>query len=273
MWCLVGGCDKIPAMTAMSELKVDICGELKEMVDQYHQGFPNLSLPQIAKKINVAYPTLKRVMNLNGNPSLSVVTNILLNTGNQQQLPLFLQRMNPTLAKAFNSYFSHNAETQSLDLDSSTLFANKDYLFILLLAFSEAGTTEFEIRQEYGAQGVSRLQELLYRGIVVLKDERIYGQLSKITFNQNIMKESVLHCIEQCYEPKLFGTGDNWLSLQTESVNREKAVPEIRKIIQNAYKEIKEVLYHEDFQGNDKVFISMVMDQILNSDNNPGVYQ
>ena len=118
-------------MTAMSELKIDICGELKEMVEHYHRGFPNLSLPQIAKKINVSYPTLKRVMNQNGNPSLSVVTNILLNTGNQQQLPLFLQRMNPILARAFNSYFSHNSETPSLDVDSSSLFANKDYLFIL----------------------------------------------------------------------------------------------------------------------------------------------
>ena len=260
-------------MTAMSELKTDFCQELKGMVESYHSQFPNLSLPQIAKKINVTYPTLSRVMNLNGNPSLSVVTNILLNTGNQEQLPFFLQRMNPALAQAFNSFFSHNSETPSLDLDTSTLFANKDYLFILLLAFTEAGTSEFEIRQEYGATGIRRLQELLDKNIVTLKNERIYGLSAKVTFNQEVMKQTVLHSIEQCYEAKLFGTGENWLSLQTESVNKAKAIPEIRKIIQNSYKEIKEILYHEDYKGNDKIFVSMVMDQILNSDHSQEVYQ
>jgi hypothetical protein len=260
-------------MTAMSELKIDFCHDLKNMVDAFQERHPNLSLPQISKKINVSYPTLKRIMNLSANPSLEVVTNILMNTGHHDQLPLYLQRMNPALATAFNSYFSHNIETPSLDIDSSTLFANKDYLFILLLAFTKTGTNEFEIRQEFGSLGVKRLQELIDHGILNIKDDRIYGQSSKITFNQKIMKQAVLHSIEQCYEPEHFGKGDNWLSLQTESIDKEKAMPEIRNILQAAYKDIKEILYSEEYQGDDKVFVSMVVDKILSSDKNQGMLQ
>ena len=212
-------------------------------------------------------------MNLSANPSLEVMTNILMNTGHHDQLPFYLERVNPTLATAFNSYFSHNIETPSLDIDSSTLFANKDYLFILLLAFTDIGTTELEIRQEFGSLGVKRLQELIDHGIVNIIDQRIYGQSSKITFNQKIMKQAVLYSIEQCYEPEHFGKGENWLSLQTESINKEKAMPEIRNILQNAYKDIKEVLYSEEFKGDDKVFISMVADKILSSEKNQGILQ
>jgi hypothetical protein len=260
-------------MTAMSELKIDFCHDLKGMVDVFQEKHPNLSLPQISKKINVSYPTLKRIMNLSANPSLEVVTNILMNTGHHDQLPLYLQRMNPDLAAAFNNYFSHNVETPSLDLDSSTLFANKDYLFILLLAFTNSGTTEFEVRQEFGTLGIKRLQELLDHGIVIYKDERIFGQSTKVTFNQKIMKQAVLHSIEQCYNPELFGKGENWLSLQTESINKEKAMPEIRAILQNAYKDIKEILYSEEFQGDEKIFVSMVADKILSTDQQKGTYQ
>jgi hypothetical protein len=260
-------------MTAMSELKIDFCQDLRNMVEVFQGRHANLSLPQISKKINVSYPTLKRVMNLTANPSLEVVTNILMNTGHHDQLPLYLQRMNPALASAFNSYFSHNIETPSLDIDSSALFANKDYLFILLLSFTNSGTTELEIRQEFGVLGIKRLQELIDHGILVQKNERIFGQSSKVTFNQKIMKQAVIHSIEQSYEPELFGKGENWLSLQTESINKAKAMPEIRNILQNAYKDIKEILYSDDYQGDDKVFVSMVADKILSSDPNQGILQ
>ena len=140
-------------------------------------------------------------------------------------------------------------------------------------AFSTSGTTELEIRQEFGETGIKHLQELIDHGILLVKDERIFGQSSKVTFNQKIMKQAVLHSIEQCYDPQYFGKGENWLSLQTESVNKEKALPEIRNILQNAYKEIKEVLYSEEFKGEDKIFVSMVLDKIISTDKSEGILQ
>lgn len=263
-----------PAVASLSECKKDLCQDLRQMVQTYAAGYPNLSLPQISKKINVAYPTLNRIMNGSGNPSLIVVTNILVNTGNGRRLEDFLTRMDPDMARAFKNYFSHNYDTPVLDPKTSTLFANKDYLFILLLAFSESGTSREEIRDEYGKAGIKRLEELLDQNILKETSGVITGDVSRVTFNQKVMKEAVLHCIEECYDPSQFGKGTNWLSLQTESVNKVKAIPAIRNILQSAYKEIKEILYSDEYQGDDKIFISMTTDTITSKDNDKqGVLQ
>lgn len=261
-------------MASLSECKKDLCQDLRQMVQTYAAGYPNLSLPQISKKINVAYPTLNRIMNGSGNPSLSVVTNILVNTGNGRRLEDFLTRMDPDMARAFKNYFSHNHDTPVLDPKTSTLFANKDYLFILLLAFSQSGTSREEIRDEYGKAGIKRLEELLDQNILKEVSGVITGDVSRVTFNQKVMKEAVLHCIEESYDPSQFGKGTNWLSLQTESVNKEKAIPTIRNILQSAYTEIKEILYSDEYQGEDKIFVSMTTDTITSKDNDKqGVLQ
>ncbi len=252
-------------MASLSECKKELCLDLKQVVQTYASAYPNLSLPQISKKINVAYPTLNRIMNGSGNPSLSVVTNILVNTGNGKRLEDFMTRMDPDMAKAFKNYFSHNHDTPVLDPKTSTLFANKDYLFILLLAFSKSGTSREEIRDEYGKAGINRLEELIDQKILSETSGVIRGDVSRVTFNQKVMKEAVLHCIEESYDPSQFGKGTNWLSLQTESVNKQKAIPEIRRILQSAYSEIKEILYSDEFQGEDKIFISMIADKITSN--------
>lgn len=261
------------SVARINESKSGLCNDLRQMVLSYSGQFPNLSLPQIAKKINVAYPTLNRIMNGSGNPSLSVVTNIIVNSGHGNKLEDFLTRMDPGLAKAFRNYFSHNHETPVLDPHTSTLFANKDYLFILLLAFSESGTTRTEIFNEYGNSGLKRLDELLLQKILKQENEKIIGDASKITFNQKVMKTAVVHCIEESYDPDQFGKGTNWLSLQTESVDKMKAIPEIRKIMQKAYSDIKEILYSDEFSGDDKIFISMIADKITSESNEKGVIQ
>ena len=258
---------EISQVASLSECKKELCLDLKQLVQSFAAGYPNLSLPQISKKINVAYPTLNRIMNGSGNPSLSVVTNILVNTGNGKRLEDFMTRMEPEMARAFKNYFAHNHDTPVLDPKTSTLFANKDYLFILLLAFSKSGTSREEIRDEYGKSGINRLEELIEQNIVKETSGIIRGDVSRVTFNQKVMKEAVLHCIEESYDPTQFGKGTNWLSLQTESVNKEKAVPEIRRILQNAYTEIKNILYSDDYQGEDKIFVSMTADTITSKDN------
>ncbi len=107
------------------------------------------------------------------------------------------------------------------------------------------------------------------RGIIKANEE-------KITFTQDILKDTLIKCIEENYSCEKFGLGESWLSFQTESVDKAKAMKLIREKLQKTYKEIKEeILYSPEYYGNDKVFIAMAADSLLKDikDDSTGVLQ
>lgn len=237
---------------------IQLCHDLKEMVLNFQSRHPRLSLPQVAKRISVSYPTLNRVMNNTGRPSVSVVANILVHTGHGDQLENFLRRVEPQLVDALEL----KSEALRSDDGVSECFAKKEYILILLQAYTKVGTTRGEIAKHYGREGVNRLEELLEKNLVIEKRGRIWGREEQATYAQRNLHKSLRALLENSDDPLLFGLDKNWLSLQTESVDKKKAAPIIRNLLQKAYREIKEILYSEEYAGRDVVFIGMAFDEI-----------
>lgn len=235
----------------------DCVRELKAM-------YPNFSSAQIAQKIGMSQPTFSRIENGQTNPSLNSISKLLSALGKSHKITDAIEIANPSLASTLKENLSHNIETPVMGGDLARYFSNSEYRNILLLALTKSGTTRDEVKEEYGNAGIKKLDELI--SLTVLKEVRgiITADEEKVSFDQEILRDTLVSCIAEKYNPELFGQGVNWLSLQTESVNKAKAMPVIRSIIQEAYTKIKEtVLYSPDYYGNDKVFIGMVADSLL----------
>ncbi len=207
--------------------------------------------------------TFSRIENEQTNPSLNSI-NILLSALNKtHKLSEAIEISNPKLAHSLTKNFAHNYETPFMGKEFSFFFSKTSYRKILLLALSRSGTTKEEVRLEFGNSGLRLLEELLDSNIIFESRGIIKANEDKVTFNQELLKSTLIDCIKENYNPELFGQDKNWLSFQTESINKEKAMKLIFKKLQTAYKEIKEeILYSPEYFGNDKVFIGMVADTL-----------
>ena len=235
--------------------------DLKKVLLDYRNRHPHLSLSQIAKKMNVKHLTLKRIINGKDRPDISEMANILIYSGCQGKLADYLKKANPELADAVEKSFSPHYEVPFLEEDSGEYFTKKEYLLILVQAYTRNGTSYKEIKDRYGKEGEGRLKELLVKKIVKVQGGRIFGVEKKATYSQKKL-HGTLKILMESYDPLLFGQEKNWLSLQTESVDRKKATPAIRKVLRKAYEDTRDILYGEDYRGKDVFFIGMVFDQI-----------
>ena len=237
--------------------------------------YPKYSSAQIAREIGMTQSTFSRIENGQTNPSLNSISKLLSALGHTHKISDAIELSDPSLATTIKQNLSHNFETPVACGEFAKFFSNHDYRKVLLLALTRSGTTRDEVQGEYGQSGIRKLEELLKAEI--LSDSRgiIKANEGKISFDQDILRDSLMSCINENYDSEKFGQDENWLSFQTESVNKNKAMALIRSKLQKAYKEIKEeVLYSPEYYGNDKVFIGMVADSLLKDmPNTPEVLQ
>jgi DNA-binding XRE family transcriptional regulator len=235
----------------------------RDCVRELKSKYPNYSSAQIAKTIGMSQPTFNRIENEQTNASLNSLSKLLSAAGKTHKIADAIEMANPSLAITLKENMSHNIDTPVLSGDFAKYFANSEYRNILLLALSRSGTTRDEVKSEYGNAGIKKLDEMIastilneVRGIIKADDE-------KVSFDQDILRDTLVSCISEKYDTEKLGLGESWLSLQTESVNKDKAMTLIRSKLQATYKEIKEILYSPEYYGNDKVFIGMVADSLL----------
>ena len=226
--------------------------------------YPNYSSTQIAKEIGMTQSTFSRIENGQTNPSLNSISKLLASLGKAHQLTDAIKISNPQLAETIKQNFSHNIDTPIMGGEYAKYFSHHEYRKILLLALTRSGTTRDEIADQYGKNGIQILSELLKAQILNEVRGIIKANEDKVSFDQEILQDSLINCIKDNYNADTFGQNKNWLSFQTESVNKEKAMSAINEKLKKAYQEIKEeILYSPEYYGNDKVFVGMVADSLL----------
>ena len=232
-------------------------------IEELKSKYPNYSSTQIASKIGMRQSTFSRIENKQANPSLNSIMKIFASLNKTYEISEVIKEFDPQLASSIKKNLQHNLETPVLGQRLAHYFSKSSYSNILLLALTQSGATREEISKKYGDHGQSKLEELLSVGILFESKGIIRGNEEKITLDQKTLKEMLVNCIQEHYNPEGFGKGETWLSLQTESVNKEKALRLIRQKLQKVYKEIKEeILYSPEYAGNDKVFVGMVADNL-----------
>ncbi|MFT6632904.1 MAG: transcriptional regulator with XRE-family HTH domain [Bacteriovoracaceae bacterium] len=237
------------------------------------EKFPNYSSSQIASNVGISQPTFNRIENSSiSSPSLNTLIS-LMNAAEVKQnsiSDIIKQIDDESMKESILSQFSHNIETPILTNSFSEYFSIRKYQQIILLALTTSGTTFEEIKYEFGNQGLRDLELLLDKKILIKEDNKIITEPGKVSFAQEILKNTLLNCIENNYDSTQFGSGQNWLSFQTESIDKTKAMPKVLEILRAAYTKVKEeVLYSPEYSGSDKVFIGMVTD-LLTTKNNEG---
>ncbi|MBL6991463.1 MAG: helix-turn-helix transcriptional regulator [Bacteriovoracaceae bacterium] len=243
---------------------MSLCEALKRRVDNFKKKHPHQSSTQIARIINLPKSTLHRIENLDiQNPSFEHVIKILNGLGDPKDVYEFIKEYYPEFNEVYKRVYSHNINSKFIGTEKEQYFAKQDYFLIMLLAYTDNGTTRKTIREIYGKVAEEKLDELIVEKVLVqAPDGKIRGLDQNINLTQQICKKLLCLTIKNCYRPEDIGVTNNWLTFTSNSVNKEKVMPLIINKMRELNSEIAKIMQKPENKGSDPIFIGLVADTI-----------
>ena len=244
-------------------------------LNKLKERHPKLSMSQIAQKVGVGRSTLSRIENGTANPSLNTIIQMLQYLGDSRKLSDVLGLVDENRDPGeIKESLSHNIDSSVLlGQRMAELFAHPRYRMVLFLVTASCkGGTREEVRRVYGDHGIKILNELVKMGVLrESKDGAVtahaahYDGETPYTFEQTTTKDLLVDCITERYDPEKYGQGKNWLSIQTDSVDKNKVTKAIRDECKEFYGRIDKILRSKEYDGKDKIFVGMATDFLAES--------
>lgn len=259
-------------ITNDGDINTNKCERVKACIASYLLKNSSLTLVNVEEKTSVPHSTLRRIMNGSGNPSAEAVIKIFRSLGYDNELVSYMRDYHPEIATIMAMKSSHNQEYTYINSTDSEYFASEDYFAIITMAYTTDGTTEKEITEEFGRTGLNRLIELLERGIL-RKDsnDRYLGKIDNYQLSYSDTKRRIEFALRH-YKLNEAGKVNNWLSLQTESIN-EEGLKALKSLQQKHFNERKELIFNNPmYKGSLKVYSATVSSTFL-SYREPGELQ
>jgi hypothetical protein len=239
------------------------CERVKACIDAYLIKNGNLTLMNVEDKTSVPHSTLRRIMNLKGNPQPEAVIKIFLALGLDKELIAYMKEFHPDIAAAMAIKSSHNIEYDFVSESHREYFISDDYYLLINLAYTTGGTTEDEVTYELGRKGLERLQDLLEKGIIEKSSNGRYtGKFKNYKLSFSDTKRRIELGLRY-YRLEEAGNINNWMSFQTESIN-EEGLKALKLLQQKHFNERKEQIFNNPmYIGNLKVYSATVSSTFL----------
>jgi hypothetical protein len=179
-----------------------------------------MTLQSIKDKTTVAYTTLSRIVNLNGNPKPEVVIKIYQTLGLDQELYQYMRDFHPEIAGLIESK-SRKRDNEYVEDNIAKYFADESSYRIMCMAYTASGISEDDIQLHHGLTGIGKLHELLSEGVLVKRDDgRVVGKKENYRLSyRDTLKAAELSI--KYFRLAEAGGGRNHINHQTESLNDE----------------------------------------------------
>lgn len=239
------------------------CERIATCIESYLTKYPHIALTNIFERTGVPETTLRRILQLKGNPQPEAAIKILQRLGFERELYNYMNDFHPDIARLIVANNSHNSEYELINEFDREFFVTEDYFAIVSMAYTSNGVTEREISDEFGKRGLERLLVLLEKG-VVRKDgrDRYLGNIENYKLTLADGKRRVEHALKY-YRLNEAGNINNWLSLQTESINKD-GLKALKLLQQKHYNERKDAVFNNPvYRGDIKVYSATVSSTFL----------
>ena len=257
------------------DVYMNLCEQLKDIIEVYFDAYPNTSINGLAKKSKVGASTLRRILNgsIKGDPSPHTVLNIASATSKEKRLTklitMFDGPVGEVLKEAFSAYVEVDAPHQYNSDLNRELSDTTSYL-VYKLAANRIGTSKAEIQTLLGKLGLDRLESLKTNGLIKEEEGRLHAFQKDFSLD---IRVSSFHTSElvKFYKPDQLEKGENLFYSLSESLNRE-GIKKIKEIQREAAKKTFEVMSCPFYEGEIPYFTVQVTDS-LDLDNQREVLQ
>jgi transcriptional regulator with XRE-family HTH domain len=194
--------------------------ELREKIEGYLQGGKHRTLTELAGKSGVSYSTLRRIAQGEcKSVELSSAVGLLRVVASWEETLHFLDKYFPESGKHFRATTApYTSDFATEELERSLLSFEK--FVAISMASTPRGTTEAEVVAAVGHHAKARLEELLDRGVLEVRNGRLFTRekgFASIDLEKVVVQLS--HCL-RLIRPENTGKRKQIAALHSNGVSR-----------------------------------------------------
>lgn len=252
----------------------DLSDFLASCVNKIRSTYPRFSGLQLSKRLGIPNSTFDRISKKEvQKPSFNYALKIVQEACEEESVQNFIKKYYPNMYDNFAKVYSGNEDVAFVSSDAESYFKDPTTYEIMLMSTTKAGLSKNLAKEEFGRKGLTILEKLVSENILSEKDG-IVSVSGKINASQETVHKLYSNLVQMNYDLDAFGSKNNWLSLQYESVNAQHVLPKLLEVYKKANGEIREIISSPDAKGNDIVWAGMAMDTLTKvTDQNKGVMQ
>lgn len=238
--------------------------ELSHILNSYLEQREHLSLNSLAKNMNIAETTLRRIKNseLKRLPKNETILKVLSYIYKSSDLYELRSNLNPTSLGAYLSeefLLSDSNQKHSVQIIDESVSDQISYL-VFKLASNSCGTTKDEVKRMFGELGIKSLEALELDGLVRDSDGTIHSKISTFKVSNKYFVRN-FKAVSDFIKVDSPGDNPNLFYNLSESVNLD-AFKKIHKAQKNALKEITSIMNQETSRGDIPLFILSAVDTL-----------
>ena len=219
---------------------------LREYLVEERQKNPAINGTAISKKMDIPPTTFNRLLNGHSKPSAGTLSKLLQYIPElKKALPKEISRiLKVTLERENKQYIEEAVET---------ILSDKYTFFCWVLAFSDKGITEKEIRDNFGRQGLTALKTLVEKDILSKGENNIYTvtEKDKDTILSFRLIKAHLMFLTELYKPN--NLSKNYIHYWVEFLN-DKGYKKLLEAHREFHRKIGQIMDDKDNQGDIPAF-------------------
>ena len=249
------------------DTKADFTAHCAKMLMEKYPKSSNLRF--VADKVGVSASTFEQVLRKEGHsPRFGNVIKIVKSVCSDGDVKKFIEKFYPEMLDEYLAVYPNNSEIPFANSEAEDFFTMNSTYEIMLFALNTPDLTREEIGREFGRKGLNILERLVQRNVIQTDGEK-YSIQGPLKLEQPASHAILKNLLENNYDIENFGHKDNWLSVQTQSVNLKKIMPELKKILSNANQDIRKILNDPRYKGREIVWAGLIMDDLCQQKDNP----
>lgn len=249
---------------------MSVCSQLQNVVQNYFTKFPHMSVNALALKSGVPATTLRRIVagSVKGEPAPHTVLNIVSAINNENKLEKLVKvyegPIKEYLVTSFGNFLSEIETNYSLDLNE--VLRDQITYFIFKLCANRVGTDLVDVSGLFGKLGVDKLNYLVSKGLVVVKNEKYHAVTKNFSLDYTVAATH-LQALVGFYKPHQVSAGKNLFYTLSESIN-EEGILKIKEIQKEAIKKIHNIMKSPFYEGEIPFFTLDMCDTLDLGQNN-----
>lgn len=237
---------------------------LSDCIKSIKKAHPNLSSAQLAKRLDLASSSFSRFENREiTKPSFNHALKIVREACGETRVQDFIKLHYPDMYNNLTKTYPGNSELEFMPEEAEVYLQDPTAFELIMMASCNAGLRKEVVVAEFGNRGLLALENLIAKKILVEQNQIFTLGKKNLNFGQETVKKLLQNLVNSSYDLNAFGTQKNWLSVQYESVDKNKVTPKLRDVYIKANKEIREIFNAPENAGSDVMWAGLAMDSLL----------